>query len=55
MCTKVTNFAQMNPPNFHGSKLDEDVKQFVDEEHTVLAFKEVTSEDKEGLTAYQLK
>ena len=45
----------MNPPEFYGSKMEEDAQEFVDEVNKVLTVMGVTSEEKADLAAYQLK
>ena len=45
----------MNPPKFHGSKVEEDPQEFVYEVHMVLIIMGVTLEEKEKLVTYQLK
>ena len=45
----------MNPPKFHGSKVEEDSQEFVYEVHMVLIIMGVTLEEKEKLVAYKLK
>ena len=45
----------MNPPEFHGSKVDEDPQAFIDEVSRVVTIMGVTSEERAELAAYQLK
>ena len=45
----------MNPPTFHGTKVDEDPHGFIDEFFKVVYATGVTPRDKEELAAYQLK
>src|SRR5687767_7770432 len=45
----------MNPPEFHGSKVDEDPQAFIDEIDRVVTIMGVTTEEKAELAAYQLK
>lgn len=52
---RVRNFARMNPPEFHGSKVDEDAQKFIHEMYKILAIMGMSSEEKAELTAYQLK
>ena len=42
----------MNPPKFHGSKVEEDPQELIDEVHMVLTIMGVTLEEKEKLVAY---
>ncbi|KAH0746323.1 hypothetical protein KY285_007980 [Solanum tuberosum] len=53
--SRVRDFVRMNPPEFYGSKLDEDPQEFIDEVHKILAIVGVRSENKAELAAYQLK
>lgn len=53
--TKVRDFARMNPPEFHGSKVDKDAQEFIDEVYKVLTVMGVTSKQKVELAAYQFK
>ena len=46
---------RMNPPNFHGTKVDEDPKSFVDEVLKVVDTMGVTPREKVELDTYQLK
>ncbi|XP_049358595.1 uncharacterized protein LOC125823240 [Solanum verrucosum] len=45
----------MNPPEFYGSKVEEDPNGFIEEVYKILAIIGVTSRDKAELAAYQLK
>src|SRR5687767_5621690 len=45
----------MNPPKYHGSKVEEDPQAFIDEIARVVTIMGVTSEEKAELAAYQLK
>ncbi|MDV3190800.1 MAG: hypothetical protein Q8838_02735 [Candidatus Phytoplasma australasiaticum] len=45
----------MNPPEFYGSKVDEDPQEFIDEVYKVLSIMGANSEEKAELAAYQLK
>lgn len=45
----------MNPPEFHGSKAEEDPQEFIDEVYKVLSIIGINLEEKEKLVAYQLK
>ena len=53
--SRVRDFKRMNPPEFHGSKVDEDPQAFIDEVARVVTIMGVTSEEKAELSAYQLK
>ena len=53
--SSVRDFMRMNPPEFYGSKVEEDPKEFIDEVYKVLVIMGVTSVEKEELAAYQLK
>ncbi|XP_049397311.1 uncharacterized protein LOC125861463 [Solanum stenotomum] len=51
----VRDFARINPPEFHGSKVDEDPERFIDEVYKALDIIGVSSQKNEKLAAYQLK
>ncbi|WMV08907.1 hypothetical protein MTR67_002292 [Solanum verrucosum] len=51
----VREFLRMNPPEFYGSKVEEDPQGFVDEVYKVLAIMGLTSVEKADLAAYQLR
>ena len=53
--SRVRDFTRMNPPEFHGSKVDEDPQAFIDEVSRVVTIIGVTSEERAELMAYQLK
>ncbi|XP_049345496.1 uncharacterized protein LOC125810024 [Solanum verrucosum] len=53
--SRVRNFARMNPPEFHGSKLEENPQEFLEEVYKILAIMGVTSVEKAELATYQLK
>src|SRR5688572_3403425 len=53
--SRVRDFTRMNPPEFYGSKVDEDPQAFIDEVARVVTIMGVTSEEKAELAAYQLK
>lgn len=46
---------RMNPPEFYGSKFEEDRQKFIDEVYKVLVIMGVTPVEKEKLVVYQLK
>ncbi|WMV29170.1 hypothetical protein MTR67_022555 [Solanum verrucosum] len=46
---------RMNPPEFYGSKMNEDPQEFIDEVHKMLDIMGVTPVEKAELAAYQLK
>ncbi|WMV57767.1 hypothetical protein MTR67_051152 [Solanum verrucosum] len=52
---KVRNFTMMNPSKFYGSKVEEDLQQFVEEIYKIVKIMEVTPMEKANLDAYQLK
>ena len=43
--SRVKDFTRMNPPEFHGSKVDEDPQAFIDEVSRVVTIMGVTSEE----------
>ncbi|XP_027767754.1 uncharacterized protein LOC114074031 [Solanum pennellii] len=45
----------MNPPNFYGTKVEEDPQGFIDEVFKVLDYMGVSSQEKAEVSAYQLK
>ncbi|WMV58400.1 hypothetical protein MTR67_051785 [Solanum verrucosum] len=53
--SRVSDFARMNPPKFHSTKVQEDPQKFIDEVYKVLAIMRVLSKEKAELAAYQLK
>ncbi|WMV32655.1 hypothetical protein MTR67_026040, partial [Solanum verrucosum] len=53
--SRVRDFTRMNPPEFHGSKVEKDPQEFIDEVYKVLMIMGVMSVEKEELAAYQLK
>ena len=53
--TRVREFLRMNPPEFYGSKVDEDRNGFIDQVYKLLAIMGVSSIEKVELAAYQLK
>ncbi|XP_049372827.1 uncharacterized protein LOC125837798 [Solanum verrucosum] len=53
--TRVREFTRINPLEFHGSTVEEDPQEFIDEVYNVLMIKGVTPVKKVELTAYQLK
>ncbi|KAH0705927.1 hypothetical protein KY285_010447 [Solanum tuberosum] len=52
---RVREFLMMNPPEFYGSKVEEDPNGFIEEVYKVLAIMWVSSIEKAELAAYQLK
>uniref|UniRef100_M1DM08 Gag-pol polyprotein n=1 Tax=Solanum tuberosum TaxID=4113 RepID=M1DM08_SOLTU len=55
LTTKVRDFTRMIPSEFHGSKVEEDTQEFIDEVYSVLMIKGVMTVEKARLEAYQLK
>ncbi|XP_055818539.1 uncharacterized protein LOC129887455 [Solanum dulcamara] len=53
--SRVRDFTRMNPPEFHGSKVDEDPQEFIDEVYKIVSIMGVTLEEKAELAVYQLK
>ncbi|WMV25450.1 hypothetical protein MTR67_018835, partial [Solanum verrucosum] len=51
---RVGDFTIMNPPEFHGSKV-EDPQEFIDEIYKIVEIMGVSMEEKTKLAAYQLK
>ncbi|WMV50320.1 hypothetical protein MTR67_043705, partial [Solanum verrucosum] len=52
---RVRDFMRMNPLVFHGSKVDEDPQEFIDEVCKILTIMDVGACEKAKLAAYQLK
>jgi len=52
---RIREFLRMNPPDFSGSKVEEDPNGFIDEVYKTLAIMGVSSREKAELAAYQLK
>ncbi|XP_004234861.1 uncharacterized protein [Solanum lycopersicum] len=53
--SRICDFMRMNPPNFHGTKVDEDPQSLIDEVFKVVDAMGVTPREKAELVAYQLK
>src|SRR5688572_7462349 len=53
--SRVRDFTRMNPPEYHGSKVDEDPQAFIDAIARVVTIMGVTSKEKAELAAYQFK
>src|SRR5688572_21478277 len=53
--SRVRDFTRMNPPEFYGSKLNEDPQEFIDEIFKIVDIMGVTTSEKAELAAYQLK
>ena len=50
--TRVRDSTRMNPPEFHGSKVEEDPQEFIDEVYKVLMIMGVTPVEKAELAVY---
>ncbi|KAK4737364.1 hypothetical protein R3W88_001061 [Solanum pinnatisectum] len=53
--SRVRDFTRMNPMEFHGSKVEDDPQEFIDEVYKMLMIMGVTPVEKAELDAYQLK
>jgi len=53
--SRVRDFARMNPPKFHDSKVGKDPQEFMEEFYKILDIMGVTSVNKVELATYQLK
>ena len=53
--SRIRDFQRMNPPEFEGSKVDEDPMQFIEECDRIVAIMGVPPNVKAELVAYQLK
>lgn len=45
----------MNPPKYHGSKVDEDPMEFIDKAYRIMVIVGVPLKEKAELVAYKLK
>ena len=52
---RIWVFMRMNPPTFHGTKVDEDPHGFIDQVFNVVDAMGVTPREKTELAPYQLK
>ncbi|KAK4731353.1 hypothetical protein R3W88_024341 [Solanum pinnatisectum] len=52
--SRVKDFSRINPPEFHGSKVEEDPHRFIDEVYKILDIMGVSSKEKVELATYQL-
>ncbi|KAH0672805.1 hypothetical protein KY290_025037 [Solanum tuberosum] len=52
---RVRDFMRMNPPVLHGSKVDEDPQEFIDDVCKILTIMDIGACEKAELAAYQLK
>uniref|UniRef100_M1DVM7 Gag-pol polyprotein n=1 Tax=Solanum tuberosum TaxID=4113 RepID=M1DVM7_SOLTU len=50
--TRVRDFTRMNPPKFHGSKVEEYPQEFIDEVYKMLMIMGLMPVEKEELAAY---
>ena len=55
MASCLRDFSRINPPNFYGSKVDENPQEFIDEVYKILYAMGVSSSEKVELAKYQLK
>ena len=53
--SRIRDFTKMNPPEFFGSKANEDPQEFIDEIFKIVNIMGVASSEKAKLVAYQLK
>jgi len=51
---RIRDFTRMNPLKFHGSKLDEDPKEFIDEVYKIVGIMVLSTVEKVELAACQL-
>ncbi|WMV51369.1 hypothetical protein MTR67_044754 [Solanum verrucosum] len=52
---RIKDFTRMNPLEFHGSKVDEDPQQFIDEMYKIVEVMRFSTVKKAELDTYQLK
>ncbi|WMV30312.1 hypothetical protein MTR67_023697 [Solanum verrucosum] len=55
MIIRVRDFTRMNPSDFHGSKVDEDPQEFIDEIYKIVEIMGVSMVKKEELAACTLE
>ncbi|WMV46728.1 hypothetical protein MTR67_040113 [Solanum verrucosum] len=53
--TRISNFTRINPLDFHGSKVDEDPHEFIDDAYKIIEIMGVSMVEKVELATYQLK
>ena len=53
--SRIQDFMRMNPPTFHGTKVDEDSQRFIDKVFKVVDVMGETPREKAKVTAYNLK
>ncbi|WMV19107.1 hypothetical protein MTR67_012492 [Solanum verrucosum] len=53
--TRIIDFTRMNPPEFHGSKVEEDPQEFAEGIQKIVDIMGVTSVEKVHLDDYQFK
>ena len=53
--SRILDFMRMNPPNVHGTKVDEHPQSFIDKVFKVVDAMGVTPREKAELATYQLK
>jgi len=55
LTSRVRDFTRMNPPEFYGSKVEEDPQEFIDKVYKVLTIMGMTLVEKAELATYHLK
>ena len=55
MASHLRDFTRMDPPNFYGSKVEDDRQEFIDESYKILYAMSLTTSEKIELATYQLK
>ena len=55
MDSHLRDFTRMNPPTFYGSKVEEDLQEFVDEVDKILFAMGLNTSEMAELATYQLK
>ena len=54
MASRLRDFTRMNPPTFHGSKVDDDPQDFIDEVSKIIFAKGLSTSEKVELDTYPL-
>ncbi|TMX00996.1 hypothetical protein EJD97_025438 [Solanum chilense] len=55
MASRLRDFTQINPPILCGSKVEEDLQEFIDEVHKILLSMGLSTSEKAELSTYKIK